>query len=78
MSWNINEKELKEMKINNPRLYQQIEPQLGIKDEPDNYNDIRLKQVDYASDWASKHMILARIIKFILNLGGYNDSQVGR
>jgi hypothetical protein len=80
MAWNLNRQDLEEMKLNNPRLYQQISDKYEF---PENYKDSKqnkitneqentLSEVEYSYQWASKHILLAIIINFIIKLFGYD------
>jgi len=80
MAWNLNRRDLEEMKLNNPRLYQQI---LDKYEFPENYKGNKqnkitneqentLSEVEYSYQWASRHVLLAIIINFITKLFGYD------
>lgn len=78
--WKINEKELKNLKLNNPKLYSQIaidEVEEKNEDIKIKSNDqLRLARVDYAVSWSMQHPLLAKIIKILLDFGGYDDTKL--
>jgi virulence-associated protein VapD len=80
MAWDLNTKDLEDMRRNNPKLYEQISSKFELSNEYNNKQDkIRinkeqintLNQVDYSYQWASQHPIVSIVINFIMRVFGY-------
>jgi len=66
--WNLTEKELKQMSVDNPKLYGQIKKEV----EPESRSDNEDINAEITKLWAKDHPIAYKIINFILKLTDYD------